>query len=185
MNQLVIFDCFGVICSEIAPKLFSHYYDKDQAIIEKNKYFIPADLGEITLEDVFDGLSEDLKLPRQTIADEWNSYIGVNAQLVEFIRKLRKTCDVALLSNATKGLVEGIFDKYGLNDLFDVQVISYKLHLAKPDPQIYKVCLSKFNKKYDRIIMTDDNPANLEPLPALGITPVLFTGNEDFFKYFE
>jgi hypothetical protein len=47
-NKLVIFDCFGVIFDEIAPVFFRRHFDEETAKVLKDKYFIPADMGEIT-----------------------------------------------------------------------------------------------------------------------------------------
>jgi HAD superfamily hydrolase (TIGR01509 family) len=47
--------------------------------------------------------------------------------------------------------------------------------MAKPDAEIYLHCVSSFGKEYDEIFMIDDSLKNLEKLPEIGITPVLFT----------
>ena len=47
--------------------------------------------------------------------------------------------------------------------------------MAKPDAEIYLHCVSSFGKEYDEIFMIDDSFKNLEKLPEIGITPVLFT----------
>ena len=40
--------------------------------------------------------------------------------------------------------------------------------------KIYLHCIERTGKKYDEIFMIDDSKANLERLPEIGITPILF-----------
>ena len=149
-NRLIIFDCFGVIFNEVAPVFLRKYLPEEEAAAVKDKIFVPSDLGQITYDELLDTL----------------------------IKKLRGTADIALLSNAPLGLVERIFDEYGLTCLFDKMVVSSAIKLAKPDPEIYRYCVAQFDREYDEIYMIDDNSANLEPLEAMGITPILFTSAE-------
>ncbi len=184
-NRLIIFDFFGVVSSEIAPFLFANHFDAQTAARLKEEFFIPADLGEVTLDNVFDSLSTLFEMPRADVVEEWNNYIHINGELVDYIKRLHKIADVVLVSNAPFGLVEGIMAKYGLEGLFDKRFISCNLHLAKPNPAIYKYCLENMGKSYDEMYMIDDNPANLAPLPQLGITPILYKGIDDVRKTFD
>lgn len=181
-KRLIIFDCFGVIFGEVAPIFFKRHCSPEQAPILKDKFFIPADLGLVTFDELFDSISEELGIPKDDILNEWNSLVRLNEPIVPVIEELRKTADIALLSNALPGFVEKIFDEHNLTRLFDRMVISCNIKMAKPDPEIYRYCVSQFGKEYDEIFMIDDNLANLEPLPALGIKPVHFTDIENMLK---
>lgn len=181
-NRLIIFDCFGVIFGEIAPIFFSRYFSPEEAAILKDKFFIPADLGLVTYEELFVNMAEELKMPKEDILKEWEELICLNEPIVPVIRELGKTADITLLSNAPLGFVERLFEEYDLSDLFDRIFISCNIKMAKPDPGIYRYCISQINKDYDEIYMIDDNPANLEPLPAIGIKPVRFTDIENMLK---
>ncbi len=174
-NKLIIFDCFGVIFDEIAPVFFNKYLPEDKAAEVKEKIFVPADLGLIPYEQIFDEISKELNMDKKSIITEWESLIHLNYDMVGVIKKLRENADIALLSNAPLGFVEKIFDKYSLNSMFDKIFISCNIKIAKPDIEIYKYCVSQFNKAYDKIYMIDDNIKNLEHLPSIGITPIHFT----------
>ncbi|MEU8785390.1 HAD family phosphatase [Streptomyces sp. NPDC048637] len=79
---------------------------------------------------------------------------------------------LALLSNSF-GLDP--FDPYahcGVWDLFDVHVISETERLAKPDPEIYRRTLERLELPAQECLFVDDNPINLPPARALGITTV-------------
>ena len=178
-NELLIFDFFGVICSEIAPHWFGARFDEEQAKRLKEHYFKPADLGEISLEELFSKMSEELDVPLGELKKEWNALIEIDFELVAFIERLKKYYTLALLSNAPLGMVESLLVKYDLNRLFDKVFVSSKLKMAKPDPQIYTHCVNAFSAEFAAVYMIDDNPANLAPLDKLGIVPVLYKSIND------
>ena len=177
-SKLVIFDCFGVIFDEIAPVFFRRHFDEETAKVLKDKYFIPADLGEITREELFDRMSEELGMKKEDILSEWNGVIHLRPYMVEEIVKIRERADVALLSNAPLGFVEKLFDEKGITHLFDKMFVSSSLKMAKPDPRIYLHCVSSFGKIYDEIYMVDDSLPNVEKLGELGIIGVHFKNAE-------
>ncbi len=177
-KRLVIFDCFGVIFGEIGPRIVRKYAQNDDISALKDKLFIPADLGIITYDELLTSIADEFGVDKQNIVDDWNSFIVLNEELVEMIKTIRDSASVALLSNASKGFVESLFEKYGLTHLFDKMVISCNIGIAKPDKEIYKYCVSLFDGDFDEIYMIDDNIANVEAAAEIGITPVHFTGNE-------
>lgn len=181
-NELIIFDCFGVIFGEIAPIFFERYFSPEKAAEIKEKIFVPADLGKMSLDEIFDSMAEETGLERERVIKEWNELIVLNEEIVPAIEKLRKEYTVILLSNAPLGFVENLMSDYKLEYLFDKIFISCNLGMSKPDPQIYLHCVNSFENKFDKVYMIDDNLKNLEPLPALGITPVHFTETDKMLE---
>ena len=89
-NELVIFDFFGVICSEIAPYVFENHFDKETAARLKQELFVPADLGQTTMDVVFDKMAQIINIPMAELKKEWNSYVIIDSEVVEYIKRLRK-----------------------------------------------------------------------------------------------
>ncbi len=178
MKRLIIFDCFGVVFDEIAVKFFNTHFDEKQAAVLKDKFFKPADLGEIEYDEIFDLMSSELNWDKQELLKEWNSLFHVKKEMIPVIQKARKKADVVLLSNAPKGLVERLFEENNLTELFYQMTISANVKMAKPDLEIYRYCVNKTGKKYDEIYMIDDSEANLRNLKSIGIIPVLFKNAE-------
>ncbi len=181
-NKLYIFDCFGVIFGEIAPIFFERYFSPEKAAELKDKFFVPGDLGELTLDEIFDGMSNEIKMDKERIINEWNELIVLNKEIIPAIENLHKEHTVILLSNAPLGFVEKLIGEYNLEYLFDKMFISCNLKMAKPDPAIYLHCVNSFDNKFDKIYMIDDNLKNLEPLPEIGITPVHFTSAQKLIE---
>ena len=176
-NRLVIFDCFGVIFDEIAPQLIKKYLPGRYTDSLKDKIFVPADLGQINLDELFDRMAAEFEADRDDVIADWNNLIKLNEDIVPIIKKIKETADVALLSNAPLGFVEKLFTEHCLTPLFDEMVISCNISMAKPDPEIYRYCVSRFNRAYDEIYMIDDNTANLAAAESTGLIPIHFTDN--------
>lgn len=171
-NRLIIFDCFGVIFGEIAPVFLSRHLPKEEVPAVKEKLFCPADLGTVTYDELLENMAEELSLDLAVLTKEWDSLMVLNEKIVPIIKSLKENADIALLSNAPLGLVERLFEQYSLTELFDSITVSCNIGLAKPDEKIYLHCIASTGKKHGEIYMIDDSPANLEPLPRLGIKPI-------------
>ena len=177
MKNLLIFDCFGVVCSEIAPVWFARHFEETEAKRLKAQYFAGADRGDTDIETLIDRLAQGLGFDADDIRREWGEIFSLNRSLLEYIQQIRREHYVALLSNAPQGLVERIFDHFDLWKEFDRVFISSHYRMAKPDGAFYQLCLDAFRGQYDRAFMIDDNTVNLQGLEQIGITPVHFTSN--------
>lgn len=178
-DTLVIFDCFGVIFEDIAPPFLEKHLPKEKAGEVKEKLFPPADRGEITYDTLLSNMAQALSLDRAEMEEEWNSMFILKEDTVSLIKKLKKSCNIALLSNAPESVVESLFEKHGLTELFDKIFVSHKYKLIKPQREFYELCVNSFEKSFNKVYMIDDNMINLEGLEELGITPILFKGAEN------
>ena len=178
-NRLIIFDCFGVIFDEVAPVFIKKYLPAEEADILKEKLFVPADMGEVTYDELLTNMAEALKLDKEEMITEWEALFRLREEMVDVIKKLSEKADVCLLSNAPLGVIETQFEKHSLIPLFDKIFVSCNLKMAKPDPKIYLHAAGSFNKVFEEIYMIDDNWGNLEYLPEIGITPIHFRSIDD------
>jgi epoxide hydrolase-like predicted phosphatase len=83
-----------------------------------------------------------------------------------------------LLSNAWSEARKETEERFHLLDVFDVQVYSAEVHLAKPDPRIYKLALERLGVQPQEAIFVDDSPENIEAAKALGIHGVRFEDSQ-------
>lgn len=173
-NKLIIFDCFGVIFDEIAVRFFNKHFEPAQAAELKDKFFIPADMGEIEYDEIFVRMAQELKWDKEYILSEWNSLFNLRKEMVPLIEWAGERADVVLLSNAPSGLVERLFEENSLTHLFLHITVSANVKMVKPDLEIYRHCVKQMNKEYDEIYMIDDSERNLKNLESIGITPILF-----------
>ncbi len=174
--QAIVFDFFGVICSEIAPFVLPRYMSAEAAIEYKASVVERADLGEIDLPQVLEHLSQRTGLaPADLDAAFWGC-VKIDAEMVALIESLRGRTTVALLSNAMRPFLRQIMEKHDLARLFDTMVISCEEHLTKPNPAIYRLMIERLGVPASECFFTDDNPVNIEAARAIGMTAAPFTG---------
>ena len=81
-----------------------------------------------------------------------------------------------------ESVVEDLFEKHKITELFDKIFVSHKYGLVKPQREFYKLCVNSFEKDFRKVYMIDDNKGNLIGLPEIGITPILFESAESVEK---
>ena len=180
-----MFDCFGVLVSELAPVWFASRYERGRAAELKQYFFADADCGKKSIKQLIEEISEKLGIDKDVIIAEWKSIFHINYDLFNFLGQFRidnPNCDIILVSNAPQGLVEAIFTKYDLEKYFDAVFVSWKYKMAKPNPSFYRLCLEQMQRQYKKILMIDDNPTNLKGISQLGIEPVVYSNNELLIK---
>ena len=183
MRKLFLFDCFGVVVSDVSTQWMDRYFDEEQKQYIRSEVFRKVDTAAISQDEVYEQLAARYKMNKQSIIDEWDQLIYAKQDTLEVISKLRKRGDVvALLSNASVEYIDYLFTKFDLYKYFDKIFVSAHYKFAKPDREFYRICLNSFTEKFEKIYFTDDNPNNLKNLEEMGITPILFTTAEQFEK---
>jgi putative hydrolase of the HAD superfamily len=81
----------------------------------------------------------------------------------------------AILSNMGDTVLENIKREFRWIDNFDVLVWSYQLHMAKPDPAIYRHTLKELGTQPEETLFLDDKLVNVEAARALGMKALEFT----------
>ena len=125
-----------------------------------------AQLGFHTLEAIR-GFPQDLFRDAKT-----------DRRMADLVRWLRGRYRTGLLSNASDILPRLLRERYGLGGLFDVEVISALVGLAKPDPAIYQLALERLGTAPEATIFVDDYEPNVAAAAALGIPAIHFVGYE-------
>jgi putative hydrolase of the HAD superfamily len=178
-HSSIIFDFFGVICSEVAPFWLAKYLTKPDAETIKRTLVDAADRGQLSQRELFVGLASLAKSTPERVEREWLEYVHIDSTVVALIRDLGHIYKVGLLSNAPSQFIRGILEREGLRPLFDSIVISSEIGCAKPDRQIYEQMIRDLAVNAREAIMVDDNPVNVAGANAVGITGVLYHSCEE------
>ena len=93
-------------------------------------------------------------------------------KLLEFLRN--KNYKLAYLSNNPQDRSEFLNKKYNFISLFDFGLFSFEAHVRKPNIEIYKKFLKKFDLNPIEIIYIDDLEKNLIPAKEVGMKTILF-----------
>ncbi|MFX1277155.1 MAG: HAD-IA family hydrolase [Promethearchaeota archaeon] len=143
------------------------------------------DLGNITEEDFYILSCDFLKIKyisREVFIDAFNSVIGkTNLKLVELIRKLKKIGRYKLvaLSNVNPTHWEyGRKNLWNFLHLFDELLLSFKLHMIKPDLELFKHAIKECSCNPEEIVYIDDKIENIQAARNLGIQGIHYLGLE-------
>lgn len=195
--KTIIFDCGRVITKDqdqsvvarmaalfgVSPEAFHQVYtaerhDYDKGTITVGEYWtrVARRLGlamdAATLENL---VSKLVKLDQ-------DSWFTINAQTVDLIEAIRKQgYRLLILSNMNFEGKDRMFGEARWSEgrdwiaMFDHIVLSCDVNQNKPDPGIYRTCLSHAQAEAHECLFIDDMPANVEAARAMGIHAIHFS----------
>jgi HAD superfamily hydrolase (TIGR01509 family) len=176
--QALIFDFFGVICSEVAPFWLARHFSASDAIQIKSELVHSADLGLVTQAEMFAGLSLLTGVPPEQIEKEWLLLARIDDRVVSVIKEIQPYFHLALLTNSPSPFVRLLLERNDLARFFEIIVVSSEELCAKPDTAIYTRVLDRLQVAPIFAVMIDDNPLNIEGAAKLGMGTWLFTSSE-------
>lgn len=141
--------------------------------------------GKMTDEEFWSWAVSEWKLNQswQEIVRLMIDGYDVNESVVTTVRGLReKGYKTAICSNNFPARVNGLQQKFGFLDNFDVAVFSFEVGASKPNKKIFEELVKKSQVEPSAIVFADDNPDNLIGAKEVGITTFLYEG---FEKYLE
>jgi len=193
----IIFDLGGVIldlnmqdlqkaCQRLglAPELFFVKADEENTStvchgISASKVITAYQVGEMATE-AFLSLIQSLcpkDITLNDITEAWNACIGlIPKERLDLIKELRsKGFHTHLLSNTNDLHWEEIKRRYfseegyTCTDLFDNVFVSHEMHLAKPDPKIYRQAVCQIGRPAEQCLFIDDAMVNVEGAQREGL----------------
>lgn len=165
-------------CIEAFTKLGIN--DVKEQISNSRQYgmFSAIELGTMSNADFFDNVRKiyGLKVTDQQITDAWNAFIlDTPESLQQKVYDLHKKFHTYILSNTNQihydywaDVCMGTPNGHTVNECFDKCYLSNLLHLAKPDPAIYKAVLADAQAKPEECLYLDDNEANIAEAKSQG-----------------
>jgi len=174
MTKALIFDFFGVICSEIAPFWLDRYVDGSKASFLKEMVVGAADRGDISQDEMFKRLATVANISSKRVEDEWYELVHIDNSVVEFIRCQAFGRKVALLTNSPSPFVRSIIRTAGLEQLFHSIVVSSEQRVAKPESEIFRIVLDHLGLEPQHAIMIDDNKNNVDGAIRNGMEGILY-----------
>lgn len=192
MIKYIIFD-IGNVLLEFSPLdyLKKLFLEEDISAelheqIFKSPEWLLLDRGTITQEKTVELLS--LRHPHnadkiRASFDGWMEILTPKLDSVEIVKKLHASnYKLLLLSNFHKDAFEFIIDKYDFFKLFQGGIISYNEKLLKPEPEIYKTLLNKYNINEKEALFIDDTLENTEGAKKVGINAIVFKDSQQLKK---
>lgn len=107
----------------------------------------------------------------------WDRPILEVPGMYELVAELKeKGYGIYLLSNASVRQHE-YWPRIPASRFFDGKLISADVHVIKPQPEIYRLCLETFGLEAESCFFIDDAPANIEGALCCGIRGAVFHGD--------
>lgn len=108
--------------------------------------------------------------------DRWGEMLGGEIPgMADLVRMLkRKGYKLYGLTNWSVETFPLARAKYSVFDMLDGMVVSGEEHIIKPDPEIYKRLLTRFQLRAPDCLFIDDSPANVAAARQLGFDAVRF-----------
>ena len=108
----------------------------------------------------------------QGVLDDWMHILRPRLRMLELVRRLKNHgyC-VYYLSNIPQDVLE-LLNERGVLAQFDGGVASCEVQVNKPDPQIYKALLKKYQLKASECVFIDDRLENVQAAFALGFAGI-------------
>jgi len=130
-------------------------------------------------------LAEELnikKVPYKIFKKAWESIFWANKDLILLLCLLKRKYHLILLSNLGKIHKNYLSRQYHLSYLFEKRFFSYKMHVRKPDKEIFNLTLKKLKLNPQQVLFIDDKIENIQGAKKLGIPSILFKNNKDLIE---
>ena len=105
----------------------------------------------------------------------WGSHFRVHHELLPMVDALLRQVKVVLLSNVNEMHWRFVRPRIPQLERFDDLVLSYQLHMAKPDPEIFQAALTRSGLRAEETAYFDDVASYVDAAKALGIHARVFT----------
>lgn len=185
--RAVFFDFGGVLMrteyqsprQKLAERFNMDYDEIDKAVFNSESAR-RASLGEISEDEHWAAVMKRFKWPvaeSQSFRDQFFGGDMLDRHLVEYIRSLRGSYHVGLISNAWSGLRDFLAAN-NLLELFDTVTISAEVHTLKPSEKIYQMALDQAKVEASQAVFVDDMPENVAGCQKVGMTGILFNDPE-------
>lgn len=175
----IIFDFFGVICSDPSVLWFGRYFPPAEARRLRSRYCQELDSGAVSEKEWFETTAALAGKTAAEVRDEFKGLLNINDAVVECIKKLKASCAIGICSNTSGTYLRALLKERVLTGLFDGIVISSECGIIKPDPRIFRLAAEKLSVRPEEAVFIDDNPDNVEAARRVGMTGILFSSAED------
>lgn len=184
MIKAVIFDCFGVLATEAWLPFKAKYFSHDPELFQQaTEIRRQADRGLISYADSIHAIAELAGITPAEVAQaiEGNA---PNEELFAYIKKLKKSYKLGLLSNIAGNYLRHIFTEQQLA-LFDSIALSYQRGFVKPQAEAFTNAAEELDVATAECVFIDNQQRHVDGARAAGMQAVLYENFAQFKKEFE
>ena len=185
MIKNIILDVGGVIFDDSKENI-RKLLNTDNDNLYKQAYsngFNKCLIGELTIKELINSLKdkENYKELEYILRPDnlINSYPVIKENF-EYIKELKnRGYKLYLLTNITDASYNYINEQMNIDSLFEGGIYSYQEHLVKPNEEIYKLILDRYNLNKEETIFFDDREKNVLAANKVGLKSIVFKSIKD------
>lgn len=186
-NTLVYFD-FSYFYNGIAEREKKLSAVKFKKYIIDNRIDVKLMSGRLKHKDFFRQLKKkfDLKIGYNDFIYFYSDIFWVNPNMKKFLEKISriKRYKLFLLSNTDSPHITFIDNNFPFVKILKNRVLSYKIHMVKPDKKIFKYILDKYKLIPEETVLIDDMKDNVLSAQKLGIKTIHYNLHKKFTSEF-
>jgi HAD superfamily hydrolase (TIGR01509 family) len=178
--KAVIFDFFGVLAGRDDVSFRKTFLVNDQAKDAKARQLNDQlGLGELSYDDFIDELARLGGVSREKVLEYTEDY-HPNDKLLDFIKNsLKPAYKIGIISNAGQDWVLRILGEDNLK-LFDDIILSYKVGLIKPQPEIYEMSARNLSVNEEECVFIDDILRYCQGAEQVGMNSIWYQAFDGF-----
>lgn len=176
MIKAIIFDFFGVLCSDEYWQLLGSDPRFNAAFHE---YAEEVNTGHIHWNEFVNRIAKSSHTTPDKVTSLYRTE-KLNPLMAGELVRLKSHFKLGLISNAHHEYIDSLFARSHLAPLFDVVAVSSRLGVTKPDPRIFEYTLEKLEVQPSESIFIDDIERNVSSAQELGMHTILY---QDFIQY--
>jgi putative hydrolase of the HAD superfamily len=180
--KAIIFDFYGIFVPDQSLLWFQSNVPHYQTLLPAfEEICSKSNVGELTQDQFAQAIGSLTNIELETVKTGIATRDQINGELLNYVRHLKDSYKIGLLTNATREEILSITNKHHISTLFDEIVTSAEIGLEKPDPKIFDYILTKMNIHASEVIFIDDRERNTNAARSLGINSITFINNEQLF----
>ena len=180
----VVFDLGGVVFTWqpdlIIKSVFEDHetQEKVRSEIFAHPDWVELDRGILDRGEAIERGAIRTELSRSKISELMHQIPRSLTPIMDTVRLIhsvkRSGNKVFVLSNMHLASIEHIEQEYSFWDIFDGIVVSCRIHMVKPEEEIYEYLLNKYGLIVNETIFIDDTDINLNAASRFGIKLIKF-----------
>ena len=186
MIKVIAFDYAGVVSPGPMTEWVKTYLDiRSRFFIHNRKSMSQWRVKKLFLDKSYAILSTIVRYPQGVIWGTLYDRAGLNQDVLEIIKGLKKNYKVVLFSNFLGDVLRKLLKKHDAEEFFDEIIISSEHKTKKPNPEFFDVLIRISGVKKDEILFIDDTKRNFEAAKEFGINAILYRDSETLKKELE
>ncbi len=189
MIKNIVFD-IGNVCVDFCYKEFFDSFGFSEEIVRRiclataeNKVWDLGDVGKHTEQEMlemFIAQDPEIESELRRVYENFDGIIKERPETIPWIKELHaKGYKVYYLSNYPSKIARECAEDMKFLDYMDGGILSYKIGMVKPGPEIYRELLSLYDLKAGECLFIDDRADNCAAAAREGYAAIQYTTRED------